>query len=1268
MNGRGAGSQFMEDNAHPDQVEADDEMLNKMDPSKMDKHEGEETRDKVVLDLRARISKFHPDSPLYRKHDDQHLSDWMIPPDTLERDQALADTAMVILTEWEQTFSVNPKSPGTTKQIQHSITLKEGKAMPKSLPMFRRSLPHRALIQEWVDWMLKHKMIRRSRSTSFQNLLVVDKPGKEPRVCYDARALNDVTIPDDYPPHRMDSLFAKLGSTAVFSALDAASGFWQIPIRPEDQHKAAFRTETGVFEFIVMPFGLKNAPATFTRWMTESFSDLRHIIQVYMDDLLIHSKTLSGHAGHLSQVFKRCQKHGIKLRLSKCEFLKPEVKMLGYVVNQDGVTKNHEKVDAILNYGVRMAGKTRLTSVAQLRCFVGMCQWYRNFHQMFADHIQVLTGLLKKGKSVKKDWKVPHQLAFDQLKVMLAEKSLLYYPDENENFIIQTDASKFAIGGVLMQKQKTKPGEPERFEVVEYYSRSLLERERNYTVSEKEFLAIVCCSERWNHYLWKEFTIVTDHKPLLSISLTEKARLQRWALRLTKFNFEITWLPGELMAIADALSRDPGLETATMICNLTEYKGSETEERPATTISLWLSPTEPVEPPEKYLETETPIPLDKNPTLEIEDAKGRVTTVKMVFTSREEPEDDLEILVKNIHPERQQSVFEQEGNDLIAKLTEDLMGDQKVEDLLRPGTASFYQEQQLDPLLVRIRKKLESRRESKVNSTQSNFSIHPTTDLLMWKNPKGAMKIVVPEQMVDNILWMHHEHALAGHPGARKMVEAIRNSFYVKNLTKRAQEWVKHCQCQRAKAKIRGKAGLTLTRPMPEIFSWLIIDFVGPFPRSRHGKYMWLTMLDAFSKDLELVALNAKSALGVAKAILEVWICRRGCPRVILSDNAQEFVGEVVGHLCDLLAISRQTVTTYHHPSNGLVERIHNYAHSIMKAAQVEHLSDWDTWLPFIRFAITTHEVDNSGVSPFQITYGLRPTLPADLTANNAVLPTSMRAYYEKAQRMMDRTRRYFRVERAKTRLKNRLTRDRTQNRYRDHFKIGELVLVHKPSYTKKDGVKALHKIIGGFKGPFRIVGTDAHNGVDVDVDGKIQHFNVEHVNRTKELVDREPPAYTKDRLSYDWQPQEEEPVTLDEELDLKSEDPEEEPEVILPLKRAIPKPRAEEKERTIQRFQILHDVITKKNYAAELVVADGIPQAKLSLAGKGNSYDPIWFNTENAEETKCTKQKPKGNWLPWMVPIDGTWLPVGPVEAKMRKLKRSAIKSNTPPAPQERS
>jgi hypothetical protein len=183
------------------------------------------------------------------------------------------------------------------------------------------------------------------------------------------------------------------------------------------------------------------------------------MMQVYMDDILVHSTTLSGHVEELRQVFRRCQRHGIKLKLSKCEFLQDEVKMLGFVVNKNGISKNHDKVDAILNYGQKVAGQTRLTTVAQLRWFVGMCQWYRNFHHMSADHIQVLTGLLKKGRSVKKDWAVPHQMAFEDLKRMLAERSLLYFPDETKKFIIQTDASKYAIGGALLQLQpKTADG------------------------------------------------------------------------------------------------------------------------------------------------------------------------------------------------------------------------------------------------------------------------------------------------------------------------------------------------------------------------------------------------------------------------------------------------------------------------------------------------------------------------------------------------------------------------------------------------------------------------------------------------------------------------------------------------------------------------------------------------------------------------------------------------------------------------------------------
>jgi hypothetical protein len=238
-------------------------MMDNMDSSKLDKVEGVEARNKAVFDLRNRLSKFHPASPEYQKHSDERLNDCKLPAETLEWDEALEATAKVILREWKHTFSITPKNPGTARDIMHEIVLKEGEIMPKPLPMFRQSLPHRNLIADWVRWMLTNKMIRRSKATSFQNLLVIEKPGREPRVCFDARAVNDVTVPDQYPPHRMDTLFAKLKHSTVFSALDAASGFWQIPVKKEDQAKTAFRVEGGVYEFLVMPLGLRNAPATF---------------------------------------------------------------------------------------------------------------------------------------------------------------------------------------------------------------------------------------------------------------------------------------------------------------------------------------------------------------------------------------------------------------------------------------------------------------------------------------------------------------------------------------------------------------------------------------------------------------------------------------------------------------------------------------------------------------------------------------------------------------------------------------------------------------------------------------------------------------------------------------------------------------------------------------------------------------------------------------------------------------------------------------------
>lgn len=190
MRGKGAGAELSADEATEAESAKDSAMMDEMDPMAWSKEEGDEERKQVIQDLLDRIDPHHQASLVYQSYLDERLSDIKLPEGAREEDQALFDSAKVIQEEMAETFARTPKNPGTTSKIEHKIQLTG--SMPKSLPMFRRSLPHRELIEQWVAWMLKNKLIRRSQATSFQNLLVIEKPGKDPRICFDARALNDV--------------------------------------------------------------------------------------------------------------------------------------------------------------------------------------------------------------------------------------------------------------------------------------------------------------------------------------------------------------------------------------------------------------------------------------------------------------------------------------------------------------------------------------------------------------------------------------------------------------------------------------------------------------------------------------------------------------------------------------------------------------------------------------------------------------------------------------------------------------------------------------------------------------------------------------------------------------------------------------------------------------------------------------------------------------------------------------------------------------------
>ena len=560
---------MLEPNTTPEEAFLDDELLEWLDPSAMSKWEvveGEREMEKVIETLKQRLSSNHPESPRYGI--DDNLTDHRQQEEEPAWDQAIWSTCQLIR-EFKGIFARTPKSPGVTHSIEHKI-ITEGK-LPPPPPMHRRSLPDRELIEEWIGWMLKHGLIERSDSLCAQNILIVKKEGKEPRVCLDPRAINKITAQDPYPMTRMDEIFAGLYGSAVFTGLDAASGFWQIPIAKADRHKAAFRCELGVFQFTVMPFGLNNAPATFTKWMAITFQGLNHFMKMYIDDILIHSKSVADHPKHLRAAFERCREQDVKLRLTKCEFLREELPMLGYIINTKGVKKNMQKVEPILQYGEgRPANQfSPFKNVTQLQSFLGMVNFYKHHHGRFAHELHLLYGLLSKGKNPKKDWSTACEQAFQRIKEILAEDSLLYFPDESRPFEIHTDASKYAIAAVLLQVQDGV------LRTIEYYSRSLKSAELNYNVTEKEFLAIISAIERWHYYLHKPFLVVTDHKPLLGIAHTNRPRLKRWMLRITPYKFDIEHRAGEEMKVVDPLSRDPRL---FRISFEEEEKSSETEE------------------------------------------------------------------------------------------------------------------------------------------------------------------------------------------------------------------------------------------------------------------------------------------------------------------------------------------------------------------------------------------------------------------------------------------------------------------------------------------------------------------------------------------------------------------------------------------------------------------------------------------------------------------------------------------------------------------
>jgi hypothetical protein len=465
----------------------------------------------------------------------------------------IRNTLEQILIAYRDVFRLQGDPLPVAPKTQHVIKLTKPEIIHDK--GYRPAIAHREEIDRQMTQMLQEAIIKESNSLYNSPLWVVpkkqDASGKTKwRIVVDFRKLNQYTNQDAYPLPCIDEILEQLGSAQYFSSLDLSSGFHQIRMEANSQKYTAFSTPKGHYEFNRMPFGLKNAPATFQRMMDEALQGLTgRICFVYLDDIIIYGRTPDEHAQRLLQVLQRIREKGLRLQQDKCEFLRPELEYLGHVVTPEGIKPNEGKIRAIKNHKKPHNEKT-------LRGLLGLVGYYRKFIKNFSMISAPLTQLLK--KTTDWQWSPECETSYETLKSALCKEPVLRYPDFNETFTLTTDASNYGIGGVLSQK-----GHP-----CSFVSFTLNEAERNYSATEKECLAIVKCVRKLRPYLiGKHFIIETDHQVLRWLFNVKdpSSKLVRWRLLLEELDYEIRYIKGKENKIADELSRALCINRATAV-------------------------------------------------------------------------------------------------------------------------------------------------------------------------------------------------------------------------------------------------------------------------------------------------------------------------------------------------------------------------------------------------------------------------------------------------------------------------------------------------------------------------------------------------------------------------------------------------------------------------------------------------------------------------------------------------------------------------------
>ena len=458
--------------------------------------------------------------------------------------------AQALIDEFDDQFKEPPPELPPARGVEHPIDFKDPNWRPPAArPLRHQSTAENEFMRKYVEAGLASGQLRPSTSPFGSMALIVKKKDGTPRVVIDYRAVNEMTIKNKYPLPLADELFDRVQGAQFFTKIDLRSGFHQIRLRAEDCPKTAFRTRFGLFEYTVLPMGLCNAPGTFMQLMNDIFRDmLDKTVLVFLDDILIFSRTKEEHIKHVREVLTRLRAQKLYAKRSKCEFFRKEVEFLGHRIGANGLSVSQDKIDAVKQWKPPR-------NVTELRSFLGLAGFYRRFVEKYS-HIALPLTELTKGENTWK-WGPEQQTAFDTLKEKLCNAPVLLIPDPSKPFVLNCDACGYATGAVLQQDQGRG------LQPIAYRSRKLTPAECRYDTREQEFLALFDACSYWRHYLHgQRFTLLSDHDSLKYHKSMPKLgnRLARWIEKMSEFDYDIQHIPGVKNIVADALSRRADLK------------------------------------------------------------------------------------------------------------------------------------------------------------------------------------------------------------------------------------------------------------------------------------------------------------------------------------------------------------------------------------------------------------------------------------------------------------------------------------------------------------------------------------------------------------------------------------------------------------------------------------------------------------------------------------------------------------------------------------